>query len=40
MADSTATIIVSGEDFVSMLERAIERSGKAREVKQIEAAPT
>src|ERR1700730_14038350 len=30
---------MSGNDFASPLERAIERSGKAREVKQIEAAP-
>jgi len=31
---------MNGEDFVSMLERAIECSGKAREIKQIEAART
>jgi hypothetical protein len=30
---------MSGNDFASPLERAIERSGKTREVKQIEAAP-
>ncbi len=28
-----------GSDFAAMLERAIERSGKGREIKQIEAAP-
>jgi hypothetical protein len=28
---------MNGEDFASMLERAIERSGKEREVKHIEA---
>jgi hypothetical protein len=30
---------MNGEDFAAMLDRAIERSGKEREVKQIEAAP-
>ena len=31
------TAMVSRGDFAEMLERAIDRSGKAREVKQIEA---
>jgi hypothetical protein len=30
---------MNGQDFASMLERAIERSGKGREVKQIEGSP-
>jgi hypothetical protein len=29
-----------GQDVATLLERAIERSGKGREMKQIEAAPT
>jgi hypothetical protein len=31
-----ATTSMNGQDFASMLERAIERSGKVREVKMIE----
>ena len=31
---------MNGDDFATMLDRAIERSGNAREVKQIETAPT
>ena len=30
---------LSGQDFAAMLDRAIERSGKAPEIKQIEATP-
>ncbi len=30
---------ISGETFAAMFDRAIERSGKGREVKQIEAEP-
>ena len=30
------TANITGADFASMLDRAIERSGKGREVKQIE----
>jgi hypothetical protein len=30
---------ISGQDFASLLERAIERSHKGPEVKQIEARP-
>ena len=33
------TAMVSGETFAAMLDRAIERSGMAREVKQIEHQP-
>ena len=29
-----------GDDFAALLERAIERSGRAREVRQLVAAPT
>jgi hypothetical protein len=29
-------VFPAGENFASMLDRAIERSGKVREVKQIE----
>ena len=36
---AVATLSMSGEDFAAMLDRAIERSGKGREIKQIEAAP-
>ncbi len=31
---------MNGADFATMLEKAIERSGKGREVKRIEIAPT
>jgi hypothetical protein len=31
-----ATASMNGQDFASMLERAIERSGKGPELKQIE----
>jgi hypothetical protein len=37
---AVATLSMSGEDFAAMLDRAIDRRGKAREIKQIEAAPT
>ena len=33
---AVATTTMNGADFATMLERAIERSGRAREVKQIE----
>jgi hypothetical protein len=33
-----ATASMNGQDFASLLERAIERSGKERELKQIEAS--
>jgi hypothetical protein len=33
---SATAVYATGEDFASMLDRAIERSGKVREVKQIE----
>jgi len=36
---AVATTSISGNDFAAMLDRAIERSGKTRELKQIEAAP-
>ena len=32
-----ATASMNGQDFASLLERAIQRSGREREVKQIEA---
>jgi len=32
-----ATTSMNGQDFASLLERAIERSSKERELKQIEA---
>ena len=35
-----ATANLNGETFAAMLDRAIERSGKAEDIKQIEAAPT
>jgi hypothetical protein len=34
-----ATANLTGADFASMLERAIERSGKGQEVKQIDLTP-
>ena len=37
---ATAVTNLNGQDFASLLDRAIERSGKGREIKQIEAAPT
>jgi len=37
---AVATVSMNGADFATMLDRAIERSGKGREIKQIEAAPT
>jgi len=36
----SATAVVHPSDFASLLERAIERSGRGREIKQIEPAPT
>jgi hypothetical protein len=33
---SATPVFANGEDFASMLERAIERSGKAGAVRQIE----
>jgi hypothetical protein len=33
------TATVTTEDFASMLDKAIERSGKAHELRQIEVAP-
>jgi hypothetical protein len=34
-----ATTNLSGEDFAVLLDRAIERSGKGQEVKQIDLTP-
>ena len=36
---AVATLSMIGDDFAAMLDRAIERSGKGREIKQIEATP-
>ena len=36
----TAVNGMDGETFAAMLDRAIERSGKGREIEQIDAAPT
>jgi hypothetical protein len=35
-----ATASMNANDFATLLEKAIERSGKAREISQIEIAPT
>ena len=35
---SATAVFPAGENFASILDRAIERSGRAQEVKQIEAA--
>lgn len=36
---AVATVHMTGNDFAGLLERSIERSGKAAEVRQIELAP-
>ncbi len=37
---AVATVTMNGTDYASLLERALERSGKAAEVRQIELAPS
>ncbi len=36
---AVTALLANGEDFAAMLDRAIERRGKGREIKQIEAEP-
>jgi hypothetical protein len=36
---AVATLSMNGNDYASMLDRALERSGKTAEVRQIEHAP-